>query len=688
MATLIYSFEHPNDKQTYFYTENTFYGAIESIPMDLANFIWYFQLNKNNLIGFNEIYSKLKAHGSYSINDSFSSKSKEEKEMLYALVMHTGSNEMAKLNQPISDQLDHYLLNNEDEDVLFHVAAILRKGKYNAYKPYSFFVSWHSVYNYFFENHITESENFSLNNLMLHEKKSDLVAYASYFIDLVQNFDMPISAIPHVLRTVDIVRNYLIENKAHDLLPFQASQVLQEKKVYKFSKKEPNDAEINSFYSAVENCNYGIASSLKEAAENRNNVANELTPLEKKEILKSILFDDVKLANLLDESGNDLLPSIYTDPFYSQINSDGPYILFKYGIQTMDLYSKYGKLLYQEAYDFTLSMPYVFVTEHSMELKIMKYSEEEDMLYLMDQFRDNSIYSSSLLGTKSEDKMFFRNGFINEDFEMQSPFCFATMRAIDENEKCYSEGLSPVSLNGKWGFIDHASNCVIPFEFGDAFPFKDGKAKVFKLNEEFRKEFGEWRDVPSYETHIERYQMTEEEFQLRFPAFPSIVRKPLGKIRKRNLDTLQLAMDYHCFENGLKELEYEKLDISYFGKWITIDKTGNEIEEELITISDKELKSIPATYVFENKNSDYWIQKLTRHKYEVTNLPDSLYLDKKFILELISKCPEVFDLLPEFYSNDIDCKFTFEEAYKKTNSVNTANSSSTNLIADEDDLPF
>ena len=85
---------------------------------------------------------------------------------------------------------------------------------------------------------------------------------------------------------------------------------------------------------------------------------------------------------------------------------------------------------------------------------------------------------------------------------------------------------------------------------------------------------------------------------------------------------------------------------------------------------------------------DYWIQKLTRHKYEVTNLPDSLYLDKKFILELISKCPEVFELLPEFYSNDIDCKFTFEEACKNTNSVNIANSSSTNLIADEDDLPF
>ena len=689
MARLIYSFEHPIDNLRYFYFHNTYFETIETIPMDLSNFMWYYQSSKNNLNGFEDVYLRLKEKGAYLLDDSFSTKSKEEKEMLYSLVIHSGANEMAKMNQSISEKLDDYLSNTQDKDIILGTSTILRKNKFVAFRPLSFFASWHSMYDYTFFKGRTEFDNFRLKDIIFHEKEADLEAYAAHYLDLVQNYDMPISAIPHVVRNRDEVKKFLIENRYYTLLPFQTSELSEDKKVYKLSKKEATDNEINSFFAAVESCNYGIASDLLEVLENRENPMTEITPIEKREILKNILFNDVQLAHLCDEAGEEILPAIYTETYFNQGDSEGPYILFKYGIQTLDLFSKQGKLLFEEAYSYDLFYPYVFVTEHSMEIKIMKYSEETDMLYLMHQLKDNSIDAYHLFGKEGEGKIYFMNGFIDQDFELQSPFCFDKMKSNGNSEKCYSEGLAPVSLNGKWGFIDHSSNCVIPFEYGDAFPFKDGKAKVFKLNEKYRTEKGEWSDVPSFETELERFQMTEEEFQLRFPTFPKSVRKPLNYIRKRTLEALQLAMEYHSFENGVAEFENEKWNISYFGKWIIIDQSGTEIEQVIESPSLEGIKSIPDNYKFENTDPKYWIQKIIRYNYEVNNLPDHLYLNKEFIHKLIENCPSCFKHLTYLYSEDSECKSVYEEAIKQTKTEqNKANDSEIELIDDEDDLPF
>ena len=89
MARLIYSFEHPIDNLRYFYFHNTYFETIETIPMDLANFMWYYQSSKNNLNGFEDVYLRLKEKGAYLLDDSFSSKLQEEKEMLYSFVIHS-----------------------------------------------------------------------------------------------------------------------------------------------------------------------------------------------------------------------------------------------------------------------------------------------------------------------------------------------------------------------------------------------------------------------------------------------------------------------------------------------------------------------------------------------------------------------------------------------------------------------
>jgi hypothetical protein len=45
----------------------------------------------------------------------------------------------------------------------------------------------------------------------------------------------------------------------------------------------------------------------------------------------------------------------------------------------------------------------------------------------------------------------------------------------------FSEGLAPVEVNGKWGFIDTKGNMVIPAVYDSAGSFSEGLAQV-KVN--------------------------------------------------------------------------------------------------------------------------------------------------------------------------------------------------------------
>src|SRR5271157_1369281 len=49
----------------------------------------------------------------------------------------------------------------------------------------------------------------------------------------------------------------------------------------------------------------------------------------------------------------------------------------------------------------------------------------------------------------------------------------------------YSEGLSPAMSDGKWGYIDHATTVVIPFQFLYAGNFDQGMARVRLGNKSF-----------------------------------------------------------------------------------------------------------------------------------------------------------------------------------------------------------
>lgn len=683
MAKVICSFEHPKDQKRYYYIHNTLYESLETIPMDLTNFMWYYRFPEIQMKWFNTNYFESKK----IMDDFFALKSQDYKEMVYALVYYTGVNEMAKINQPISDKLEEYLTTRENDNLLIGVSLILQVNKFNAFRPLDFYASWHSTWEALSKNSIKDADELSLLRLIKYENEVDIETYTAYFMELLEQFRIPFHAVPHILRKKENIRDYFIKHNYQMLLPFQVKELNAEKIIHKFKKKEPSEAALNFYFHAIKNCDFGISDNLKEEIELTGKQENELTQVEKKDILKTVLDSFSLLVNLYDADDKEILPAIYSDEFFIQSDEDFIYMVCKYGVQILDLYSAHGKLLYEEAHWYDFNYPFVYIQD-AHENKLMVYYEETDMLYLFHQFNIPPLSIGEVFGKKAEDKIYFLNGFINEKLDLQSPFCFESKQNYQAfNEKCYSEGLASVSLNGKWGYIDHESNIVIPFEYGDAYPFINGKAKVFKLNDKFKEPIGEWKVIPSNENKNNRFALTEEQFKRRFPDFPTFVSKPLSYFRGRKLNDLQLAMQYHSFQHGVADIEAEYSDVTYFGKWITIDKFGNElIDEILIENINPAKKSIVETYEVENQDADYWVGKINENEYTAYNLPDHLYIDKDFILQLIENCPAVFKCLNYLYAEDVDCKLVYETSMNST--THMSQTAIDNEGNNEDDLPF
>jgi hypothetical protein len=71
-------------------------------------------------------------------------------------------------------------------------------------------------------------------------------------------------------------------------------------------------------------------------------------------------------------------------------------------------------------------------------------------------------------------------GFIDRSGKMVIPAKYAQAIGSIENplSSPFSEGLAPVVLTDKWGYIDKTGKTIVPFEYEMAEPFKNGVARV------------------------------------------------------------------------------------------------------------------------------------------------------------------------------------------------------------------
>ena len=383
-----------------------------------------------------------------------------------------------------------------------------------------------------------------------------------------------------------------------------------------------------------------VSDSLKEKLEELNKDVEELSIKDIAIIKKELFWGDLTLYNLVNSAGVYFLPLIYTS-----LNSDprdGNLFCFsKYGEEnSFDLFTKSGKKIYENAWRFDLFGGNIVILQ-SQDLKeyLFKYNFDKEQLIFIS---DVSYNFTSFL---SENRFFIENGYVDENLEPKTPFCF-------DDGKDFKEGLAAVCINGKWGYINNKGEIVVDFQYGEAHYFRNGYAQVLELKPEFQTEKGCWVEVNSFNEN-RKLNYSEEEFQIKFAKFPKIIKKPLSIIRGLYKTRKELINEYNCFKDGTDGHNSDFTDFNSYGTWVIIDVNGNQIETE----NDEVIHLV--------RNSeqlfDYWFEKVKFEGNIVYQIPDELFTNKEFVCKLMKEASIYFEEFSCYYSDDDEvCKVAFE----------------------------
>jgi hypothetical protein len=399
-------------------------------------------------------------------------------------------------------------------------------------------------------------------------------------------------------------------------------------KSMKIVKIEINNSVLREFLKNVLDCEYGISNTLNDELVNYKKNISDLNDVEIEELAKNVFTMPpiFILYNLEDDDGNLLLPMIYND-FFDESENKELFCVGKFGIQCIDLFNKNGMLIYKDAYWISFHTEnYIEIWDQNCKINIFRYRKSEDDLEILAEPDGNTL---ERLISFNESRFFLNGGFVDENFNVTTPNCF-------DDANFFTEGLAPVCINGKWGYINKKAEVVIDFIYGGADQFKDGIAKVFVLKPEFQNEKGVWIDVDLYKGY------TQSQFLKLFPEFNKKVRKPLCFLREITKTSKELNEEYHYFAEGVEDK---------FGCWVEINSIGE------INNKHKPSERVEVNSNENNIDSDFWFNYVTEnsdcHKI-VSEIPDLLFIDKTFVIRILEKLPNLFYHFSVLYSDDND----------------------------------
>jgi len=171
MATPVFKFQHPDlPGEDLYFIQNTFFELPQTVPMDLASFIWYHKKINRTLDGFIFGWRNLCEFQTTLNGFDFKSRFNEEEKLQLCLdALFANALEVATYNKDYSNQLKVRLDQNASEKDLFLLITSFEDLKVN--KDVDSYLSRHQLMDYLWENH-----NDKFDELKSYQKDKEIIS--------------------------------------------------------------------------------------------------------------------------------------------------------------------------------------------------------------------------------------------------------------------------------------------------------------------------------------------------------------------------------------------------------------------------------------------------------------------------------------------------------------------------------
>lgn len=590
MAQPVFSFKNSTEKIRYYFILNTYGDLPQSIPMDIISFLNYMRYRVDNYENFtrifHQIYPELVETGSSLDSIGFDDLSHPLRKQLIAI---------SALRYNITgdalffSQIEELFITERNFKRFFYkLSGLIKDIRKDLPRPLEFYDSWKYTFDaidqsqrksYFLKKLIECGFICNENEFIAHflikklANKRNHSALVRFFTTCLIDSKIPLNAVPHVFRSAPEIKKIFLLYGAELLVPETAVnsdyRLIQD---YSWASFPMKDKLLKRFTEQCLHSDFYVADEIINKISELGRPLYDLTDDELYSV-NGLSFPNDNLQNYSNASGNYLFPFRflskleYTDViFLAEIHANN---LVPFGTKRLNritsesinfIQSINGKLI-------EVNPSGIFGDEQIWWNDI----ENSSLNYLRKSNVSLGDFGFNPAGTgkfSEGNSFYFLCGWFDLKNKPISPLCFTSAGR-------FSEGLAPVCLNGKWGFVDTAFSLVIEAQFGHAEPFDNGRAKVFLLNKRYKKERGKWVDLPTWISLSEddSCAKSEKEFARKYPAFPSKHRIPVSVLSNRSWNTNQKELGYYGNNLGLGLLPG-------MGRYVFIDRLGNILDAD------------------------------------------------------------------------------------------------------------
>lgn len=653
MAKPIYSFKLKDTGLQFFYLHNTFFELPHTIPMDIVTFILFNGSKGDEFTRvFHDVYPALIENGTTLKDwsyDHLDGNVRQHTEHFAASVERNTSSRLLEIADRVC-----ILFETERNFPTFKkkLNNLLKTISPHLPRPLEYYESWHSTASALFKSNLREHDY--LQKLLQPEyDEHGHTVVPDFLLNLIHRNLIPLNSVPHVYRHNSKIEQIFKLYAAEQLLPQTHCDEVKINEEFSWVSFPMEGPLLRRFTELCLHSDYGVQDEIRRQLEEIQKPIHELDD-ERLFELNDFSRKGDHLINYSMARGLNKLPWKYI----SIRESTELCFLVEYHYNALKLFeNSTGRELAEDVFNEVLRIsgalfeanPSGYFNDHHIWRyhKIGNRVEYVQPSAKMTRYIDS--YPSSFALIDGDNKYFYYSGWFNFKNEPLSPLCFTAAGP-------FSEGLAPVCLNGKWGFVDEQFNLVIPAIYGHVHAFNSGYAKVFLLDKEFRGERGEWVELPIHEDLGEEFVLYKTSGALlrKFSGYPNKVKLPLRVLSDKAWQKNRIELNYFGSSEG------EDLD-RRLGRYILIDKAGKVVfrnldrftfdltpegqilhkQKEVIESEEKythflKRKASSRKHAISASEINEYRDKLQKHECEIYDIPDALLANASFMFEVFN----------------------------------------------------